>query len=93
MTLHSPILKRFILCVCYYFILRVCYYFIFDCCHMVWLLQLHKNISTCNSELQRRWKLDSRGVQHHCVTKAAETANVEMIHARTQADVFTRRWA
>ena len=40
MALHSPVLKRFIL--------RVCYYFIFDCCHMLRLFQLHKNISTCN---------------------------------------------
>jgi hypothetical protein len=80
--LHSPVLKRFIL--------RVCYYFIFDCCHMLWLFQLHKNISTCNYELQRHWKKDSRGVQHYRMAQAAETANVEMTHTRRQADVFMR---
>jgi hypothetical protein len=85
MTLHSPVWKNFIL--------HIYYYFIFDCCHMLWLFQLHKNISTRNLQLQKlRWKQDSQAVQHYCMAQAAETANVEMINTGTQTDVFMKQW-
>jgi len=45
---------------------------------MPWLFQLHKNILTCNFELQGHWKQDSWGVQHYWMAHAAETANAEM---------------